>query len=254
MDGAQSDPTQNMSSPVKNLVSPHIFHKLTSISFYSSLDQGYGSWEFRLPDGFDAVLDMIPSLQRILLPFGHSSSTSDESPADQLTRRLLEQPSLCPKLQDIGSPQYPTDWTAFLRMLTGRCLTSLSSFTCSPRSIHTLHFPLLPHPDIVRQLENAMSCSQFTPHYTIPPCEEQCIYSQGILSPNGSTYPQSKVCFMCHSGRLEKGCPYADQQDSYACLRWEKAFEPRSNAFEPHSNAFEPLLDEPWVIIQVPMP
>ena len=244
MDRAQSDPTQNTASPVKNLVSSHIFHKLTSISFYSSLylfsSQGHGFRKFRLPDGFDAVLDMIPSLQRILLPFGHFSSTSDESPIDQLTRRLLEQPSLCSNLQDIGSPQYPTDWTAFLRMLTVRCITSLSSSTSHPRSIHTLHFPLLPHPDIVRQLENAMDCSQVTLHYNIPPCEEQCIYSQGILSPDGSTHPQSKVCFMCHRGRLEKGCPYAGQQGRYACMRWEKVFESWS--------------DEPWVIMPVSMP
>ena len=244
MDGVESGTTQNTSSPVKNLVSSHIFHTLTSISFYSSFyssfSRGHGFRKLELPDGFDAVLGIIPSLQRILLPFGHFSSTSDESPIDQLTRRLLEQPSLCPNLQDIGSPQYPTDWTAFFHMLTGRCLTSLSSSTGNPESIHTLHFPLLPHPDIVRQLENAMSCRHFTPHYTIPPCEEQCIYSQGIPSPNGSTHAESKVCFMCHSGRLEKGCPYADQQDSYACMRWEKAFESWS--------------DEPWVIIPVSMP
>lgn len=209
---------------MESKTSLHFFHNLVDLSFDPGPRPGNFFRRSKLADGFDTILDMMPSLQKILLPVGHFSSNPDETPVDQLTRKLLKQPSLCPHLQDIGSHQYPTDWVVFLRMLTSRCLKSLLSPTGSPQAIHTIRFRLLPHPLIVQQLEGIMSGSQLMPYYSIHLCEESCKYSQGALSPNARTDQRNKVCFMCHSGRLEKGCAYGSSisgQDSYACLRWE---------------------------------
>jgi hypothetical protein len=122
------------------------------------------------------------ALQKILLPAGRFPSDLDEGPIDRLVRKLLHRPSLCPNLQDIGSPNYPTDWTAFLWMLTSRSLRSLSSPTGLLKSIHTLRLHVL-HLQIVQQLEDAMSGRRLTLHYSVPPCEEWYIYSHGLLSP-----------------------------------------------------------------------
>jgi hypothetical protein len=219
--GEQLDPTTNISP--QNLAPLHVFHKLTNLSFtavffYHGLHDG-------LPDGFaallDALLDATPSLQKILLPVGHFSSSHGEVPIDRLVRKLLHGPSLCPYLQDIASPNFPTDWAAFLWILTGRSLRSLSSSTGLPKSIHTLRFLLLPHPQIVQQLEDAMGGRRLTPHYSIPPCEEWCMHSQGLLNPVAR---RNQVCFMCHSGRLERGCLYLPDRtplDAYSCLKWD---------------------------------
>ena len=210
----------------------HLFHKLRNISFTA---QSQSSREVDLPDGFDALLDMMPSLQKILLPPGCLPSNPDETQIDLLARKLLEQSSFCPNLQDIGSPVFPTDWAVFLQMLASRCLKSLLSPTGYPKSIHTLRFPVLPHPHIIQQLEDAMSGRQLTPYYIIPPCEELCTYTQGKWDPGARTHQKSKVCFKCHCGRLEKGCRYRPEiphhqvslvsQSDNPCLRWAKQMD-----------------------------
>ena len=46
---------------------------------------------------------------------GFFPSDSDETPIDRLAiaRHLLERPSFCPSLQNISSPEYPTDRAVF---------------------------------------------------------------------------------------------------------------------------------------------
>jgi hypothetical protein len=191
LQGAQLNPTVQTLS----LVDMHPFHKLTNLSFSSDLKLDDCFWQCEHPSGFDAFLDLTPSLQKILLPIGHFPSDLDKTPVDQLAKKLLEQPSFCPNLQDIGSPEYPTDWVAFLQMLTSRCLRSLLSSTGYPKSIHTLHFHVLPHPQIIQQMEDAMS-GKLLSYYFIPLCEEGCKYLQEIQDLEAQTHPETKVCIV----------------------------------------------------------
>lgn len=226
MDGASLYPIPHISPAVQDKIPPHHFDELTNLTLHSVLIDGSLSFKQKLPDEIDALLDMLPSLQKVLLPAGRFQYDPNETPIERLVRKLLERPSFCPSLQDIGSHEFPTNWPTFLRRLASRCVESLSSSTGRPKSIHTLRFHLLPHPDIVRQLEDAMSGRQLTQHCSIPLCEESCKYSPppGMLKIN-QTDPGS-VCFMCHSGRLEKGCPYdLEYLDDYLCLRWEDRIE-----------------------------
>jgi hypothetical protein len=219
--GGQLDPTTNISP--RNLTPLHVFHRLTKLSFTTASHSYLGRNVFsgRFDALLDALLDATQSLHQILLPAARFPYDLDEVPVNLLVRKLLHRPSLCPNLQDIASPDFPTDWAAFLWMLTSRFLRSLSSSTGLLKSIHTLRFHLLPHPQIIQQLEDAMSGRRLTPHYTIPPCEEWCMHSQGLLNPVAR---RNQICFMCHSGRLERGCPYPPdrtQLGDYSCLKWD---------------------------------
>ena len=217
-------PTTRISPPLEKEIPPRVFHKLTNLSFEVMTRLANQPWECELPDGFDILLDKTPALQKILLPAGRFPSNPDEAPIDRLARKILEQPSFCLNLQDIGSSEYPTDWVAFLRMLASRCITSLSSSTGLHKSVHTLRFHLLPHPHIVQQLEGAMTGRRLTPHYFIPPCDELCIHSWLLRGSKAQGRPKKRrICFMCHKGRLETGCPYGIHPD--LCLKWVTRIE-----------------------------
>ena len=194
----------------KTQVPFHQFRKLRKVEYFS-----YSATVFMrdaLVDSFITFLEMTPSLVTILLPNGGFLSGPDEAPIDQLARKLLDEPFFCPYLQEISSHEYPNDWITFFRMITGRCLRSLLSFTGLPKSMHTVRFHLLPRPQVVQQLEDSMGGRQLTPQYTIPPC----IYSTGIEDLKAQAHPENKVCFICHTGRLEQRC---ERSNSYCCLR-----------------------------------
>jgi hypothetical protein len=194
----------------------HQFRNLKHVSFITEeLDVFVPQ---ALIDGFITFLEMTPSLVTILLPYGRFLFGPDEVPIDRLAKKLMERPSFCPNIQEIGSHEYPTDWVSFLQMLTGRFQQSLLSSTGLPKSIRTLRFHLLPHPHIVQQLEDSMRCLQLTLRYSVPPCIDPCIYSRGIQHPKARAHRKNKVCFMCHTGRLEHSC---EGSASFACRKWE---------------------------------
>ena len=171
-----------------------------------------------LVDGSMTFLEMVPSLVKIVLPYGRFLYGPDEAPIDRLARQLMERPSFCPNLQEIRSHEYPTDWAVFIQMLKGRYIQSLSSSTGIPKSLHTLGFHLLPHPHLVRWLEDSMRGQQLTSQRAIPPCAHPCICSRSIEDMKAQTHPENKVCFLCHTGCLEQDC---EGSDSYYCLRWK---------------------------------
>ena len=209
---------------MQNKIPLHHFDKLTNLALHSILVHGGSSFVRNLPDEIDAFLDMLPSLQKLLLPAGRFQSDPNETPIERLVRKILERPTFCSNLQDIASHEFPSDWPTFLWGLASRCIESLSSSTGGPKPVHTLRFHFLPHPDIVQQLKDAMSGRQLTPHCFVPPCQEPCKLSRPPDVPPDvlDQADPSDVCFMCHSGRLEKGCPYEiGNVDSYYCLRWE---------------------------------
>lgn len=216
----------HMSAPVENEISTSRFCKLTTLLFEENIDLLEHFWERKYSDGFETLLDMLPSLQRILLPPGRFLSELSETPIDRLARHLLVRPACCPALRDVGCLEYPTKWAAFLQMLTSRWLHSLLPAAPPLTPIHTLRFRRLPHAHIVQQLEDAMSGRRLIPHPCLPSCDPLCIHSRGIRDPQIQSYPINKVCFMCHSGRLEKGCIKGEwSTGGYYCLRWEDCIQ-----------------------------
>jgi hypothetical protein len=199
----------------KSRVQFHQFRNLRNVQFVS--DTNAALMRHALVDGFMTFLEMVPSLVTILLPYGRFLYGPDEAPIDRLARKLMEQPSFCPNLQDISSHEYPTDWALFLQMLTSRYIQSLSSSTDLPKSLHTLRFHLLPHAQLVQKLEDGMKGQQLTSQHAVPPCVDPCICSRSIEDMKAQTHPEGKVCFLCHTGRLEENC---EGSGSYYCLRW----------------------------------
>ena len=101
MDGAPLYPTAPNSPAVQDRIPLHHFDELTNLTLHSVLIHGNLSFKQKLPDDLDAILDMLPSLQKVFLPAGRFQSDPNETPIERLVRKQLERPTFCPSLQDI---------------------------------------------------------------------------------------------------------------------------------------------------------
>ena len=144
--GAPSDPVVTRSPPFRVLKFEHL--KDFEFGVFSVSD----SHPLRVLPYFPDILTACPALERLTLP----AVFSNNSPyVDQLVRKISENPTLCPNLQEIRTCDYPNDWSNFLKFLRDRKRASMLSSTAL-RPIHALHFPITPHTSIVEQLQDAM--------------------------------------------------------------------------------------------------
>ena len=125
------------------------FEHVTDFEFTVSSD--YGPDPRALPS-FASIFTAFPALERVALP----SVLVNESPyIDQLVKKISENPTLCPNLQEIRTRDYPNEWSNLLKFLRERKRASMLS-NPTLRPIHALHFPITPHGSIVEQLQDAM--------------------------------------------------------------------------------------------------
>ena len=101
---------------------------------------------------FSDIFTAFPALERVTLP---AVSFNNTPYIDQLVKKISENPTLCPNLQEIRTCDYPNEWSILLKFLRDRKRDSMLS-NPALRPIHALHFPITPHGSIVEQLQDAM--------------------------------------------------------------------------------------------------
>ena len=151
--GAEMDLHEDPSDPVVTrapIFTAHTFEHLKDFEF--EVSTASGSHPIRALPYFPDIFTAFPALERITLP---AVSFNDSPYIDQLVKKISENPTLCPNLQEIRTRDYPNEWSSLLKFLRDRKRASILS-NPTLRPIHALHFPITPHGSIVEQLQDAM--------------------------------------------------------------------------------------------------